>query len=145
MMGGRESTRRREAYFIEYAEKVRAVTKIPLMLTGGFRTAKGMAEAVSGGVVDVIGLARPLCVEPDLCKRILDGTAGAARPIEIRTGIGIFDDMLQSFWYNHQMKRMARGLDPRLSANKWMVLVRGMQQQVMANPFKKARAYSTIE
>ena len=145
MMGGRESTRRREAYFFEYAEKVRTVTKIPLMLTGGFRTAKGMADAVSGGVVDVIGLARPLCVEPDLCRRILDGTADAARPIEIRTGIAIFDDMLQSFWYNHQMKRMARGLDPRLSTNKWMVLARGVRQQVMANPFKKSRAYSTIE
>lgn len=145
MMGGRDSTRRREAYFIEYAEKVRAVTTIPLMLTGGFRTTRGMAEAVSSGAVDVIGLARPLCVEPDLCKRILEGRSEGARSVEVRTGIAIFDDMLQSFWYNHQMKRMARGLEPRLKANKWLVLARGMRQQAVANPFKKARAYSVIE
>lgn len=145
MMGGRESKRRREAYFIEYAEKVRAVTTMPLMLTGGFRTARGMAEAVSSGAVDLIGLGRPLCIEPDLCKRILEGSSDGALPIEVRTGIAIFDDMLQSFWYNHQMKRIARGLEPRLTANKWLVLARGMRQQVLTNPFRRARTYSIIE
>ncbi|MEL7423966.1 MAG: NADH:flavin oxidoreductase/NADH oxidase family protein [Bacteroidota bacterium] len=34
----RESTRKREAYFIDFARKVRAVSKLPLMITGGFRS-----------------------------------------------------------------------------------------------------------
>lgn len=35
-----DSTRRREAYFLEFAETVRAAVKVPLAVTGGFRTAK---------------------------------------------------------------------------------------------------------
>jgi len=145
MMGVRASTRSREAYFQEYAEKVRKVTAMPLMVTGGFRTAKGMAEAVSGGAVDVVGLARPLCVEPDLCARMLDGSAQEAMRIDVETGIKIFDDMLQSFWHNHQMKRMSRGLDPRIETNKWRVLLEGIVEQAMANPFARGRAYPVAE
>jgi 2,4-dienoyl-CoA reductase-like NADH-dependent reductase (Old Yellow Enzyme family) len=37
-----ESTRRREAYFLEFAESVREITTVPLMVTGGFRT-KGIS------------------------------------------------------------------------------------------------------
>jgi len=33
------------------------------MLTAGLRTAAGMAEAITGGAVDVIGLARPLALQ----------------------------------------------------------------------------------
>ncbi len=33
-----ERTRKREAYFIEFAAKVRNMTTIPLIVTGGFRT-----------------------------------------------------------------------------------------------------------
>ena len=143
-MMGPDSTRKREAYFLEYAEKVRGVTKMPLMLTGGFRTARAMADAVASGAVDVVGIARPLCTEPDLCACILDGSADAAREIDIRTNVKLFDDMLQSFWHNHQMKRMARGLDPNLGASKWVVLAKGMAEQVIANPFAKGRAYTKI-
>jgi len=144
-MMGPDSTRKREAYFLEYAEKVRGVTKIPLMLTGGFRTAKAMSDAVTSGSIDVVGIARPLCTEPDLCARILNGTADAAREVDIRTNVKLFDDMLQSFWHNHQMKRMARGLDPNLGASKWLVLARGMAEQVIANPFAQGRAYLQTE
>ncbi|MFT6898460.1 MAG: 2,4-dienoyl-CoA reductase-like NADH-dependent reductase (Old Yellow Enzyme family) [Paraglaciecola sp.] len=34
----RDSTRRREAYFIEYAEQIKAKTNVPVMITGGFRS-----------------------------------------------------------------------------------------------------------
>src|SRR5205085_3252491 len=56
----KDSTRAREAYFLEFAEKARASVKVPLMLTGGFRTLNGMAQAISSGAVDLVGLARPL-------------------------------------------------------------------------------------
>jgi hypothetical protein len=38
----RSSTRVREAYFLEYAEAIRRVATMPLMVTGGFRTREGM-------------------------------------------------------------------------------------------------------
>lgn len=142
MMGTRASSKAREAYFMEYAEQVRDAVKTPLMLTGGFRTLAAMVDAVHSGVIDAVGLARPLCVEPDLCARMLNGSTAAALSVHIRTHVQLFDDMLQSFWFNHQIKRMGRGLEPDIGASKWIVLAKGMAEQVLANPFAKGRAYT---
>ncbi|MFN3431115.1 MAG: NADH:flavin oxidoreductase, partial [Candidatus Sericytochromatia bacterium] len=67
----RASTRAREAYFLTYAERVRSLVRMPLMLTGGFRTLDGMADALESGAVDVIGLGRPLALEPDLVSILI--------------------------------------------------------------------------
>src|ERR1019366_6023717 len=53
----KDSTKKREAYFLEYCEEVRKIVKTPLMLTGGFRTSKVMNEALASGACDMIGLA----------------------------------------------------------------------------------------
>ncbi|MCA9526297.1 MAG: hypothetical protein KC549_08370, partial [Myxococcales bacterium] len=52
---------------------VRAQAKVPVAVTGGFRSADAMAEALASGAVDVVGLARPLALEPDLPLRLLAG------------------------------------------------------------------------
>jgi 2,4-dienoyl-CoA reductase-like NADH-dependent reductase (Old Yellow Enzyme family) len=68
------STIAREAYFLEFAARLRPLVKVPLMVTGGFRTLAGMQGALASGEVDVIGLARPLCIDPDYCNKLLAGT-----------------------------------------------------------------------
>ena len=76
MSGGnvRTSTREREAYFLKYAEAIRShIGSTPLMVTGGFRSAQAMQDALASGATDIVGLARPLVTEPDLPKRILAG------------------------------------------------------------------------
>jgi 2,4-dienoyl-CoA reductase-like NADH-dependent reductase (Old Yellow Enzyme family) len=69
----KDSTRRREAYFLEFAEKARATVKTPLMVTGGFRSLAGMNEAINSGAVDFVGLGRALAIEPDIGNRLLSG------------------------------------------------------------------------
>ena len=71
----KETTRKREAYFIEFADRLRADLSLPLMVTGGFRSREAMDAALDAGAADMIGLGRPLCIEPDLPRRLLDGTA----------------------------------------------------------------------
>jgi 2,4-dienoyl-CoA reductase-like NADH-dependent reductase (Old Yellow Enzyme family) len=73
-----DSTVKREAYFMEYAEQIRKVSKVPLMVTGGFRSKAAMEAALASGVLDVIGLGRPMCVETDLPNKILAGGDGTA-------------------------------------------------------------------
>ena len=87
----RESTRAREAYFLEYAEEMRASVKTPLMVTGGFRTRAGMDEALASGACDIFGLARPLCVDPDIPSKLLSGEIEKAASYErfLRIGPGI--------------------------------------------------------
>lgn len=73
-----DSTVKREAYFMDYAEQIRKVTKVPLMVTGGFRSRAAMEAALASGAVDVVGLGRPMCVETDLPNKILAGGDGTA-------------------------------------------------------------------
>jgi 2,4-dienoyl-CoA reductase-like NADH-dependent reductase (Old Yellow Enzyme family) len=110
-----ESTRQREAYFLFFAEKARSVTRVPLMVTGGFRTHQGMQQALASGEVDVIGLGRPLAVEPDLSNRVLDGQDPRHTvPAKITTGIRKIDEMalMEVSWYARQLRRMGEGRDP---------------------------------
>ena len=111
----RASTLAREAYFLEFAEKVREAVPVPLMVTGGFRSLGGMATALSSGAMDLIGLARGLAIEPDLPQRLLAGQEPqyAVRPIS--TGIKAIDRMalMEVVWYSRQLRRMAKGQAPK--------------------------------
>ena len=69
-----ERTSQREAYFLRYAEEVRELAQMPLMVTGGFRTRATMEQAVESGVCQMIGLGRPFCVANDFVKPLLDGS-----------------------------------------------------------------------
>jgi len=68
------STAAREAFFLEFAVKVRKqVQNAKFMVTGGFRTAAAMEAALLANECDVIGLGRPLCVDPECPGQILSG------------------------------------------------------------------------
>ena len=68
-----ESTLRREAYFVDFALAMREAVEIPLMVTGGFRSRAAMEQALDEGGAALIGLGRPMCVQTDGPKRLLDG------------------------------------------------------------------------
>lgn len=68
----RDSTRQREAFFLEFADQIVAPLKqTRTFITGGFKTVGAMVNALK--TVDGVGLARPICQEPRICKDILDG------------------------------------------------------------------------
>ncbi|MEO1703355.1 MAG: NADH:flavin oxidoreductase/NADH oxidase family protein [Pseudomonadota bacterium] len=71
--GKRESTRKREAYFLDFVPKLRSAVDIPIMVTGGFRHVHVMADAIANDGVHVVGIGRPFCLDPDLANAILEG------------------------------------------------------------------------
>lgn len=78
----RESTKNREAFFLEFADLIAPVLKqTKVYVTGGFKTAGAMVKALDS--VDGVGLARPLCQEPRLCKDILDGKVKGAIKMQL--------------------------------------------------------------
>ncbi len=115
----RSSTVEREAFFIEYAARARARTRLPLMVTGGFRTRDGMNAALAGGALDLIGIARPFAVEPDLPSRLLDGAASGAQAVHLATGIASLDGLVQAAWYQAQNRRLGRGQEPKLNLGRF--------------------------
>lgn len=78
----KESTKARESYFIEFAEMIRPfLTRTRIFITGGFRTAGGMARAVAEGACDGVGIGRPLGAEPYLCKELLEGRVTGGKEV----------------------------------------------------------------
>ncbi|KAK3178812.1 hypothetical protein OEA41_000949 [Lepraria neglecta] len=125
-----ESTRIREAYFTEFAERVQELnSSVPIQLSGGFRSRTGMADAIESGVCSLIGLGRSVVLQPDLPTAVLlnpslpDDQAFAqshvvkgqwfANMIPVKVvGSGL---AIQFFYHN--MRRMGHGLksDPDMS------------------------------
>ncbi|MEW5734487.1 MAG: NADH:flavin oxidoreductase/NADH oxidase family protein [Thermodesulfobacteriota bacterium] len=118
--------RDREAYFLDFAQRLRSSISIPLALTGGFRTARGMAAAVSSGAIDMAGVARPLCVDPDMPRKIFSGLDYESPVEPIRTGIKALDRaaMMEVSWYELQLARMAKGKAPNVNENPWLGLTK---------------------
>jgi len=120
MISPKDSTRKREAYFLAFAEKLRQRLRVPLVVTGGFRSGQAMAQAVRGGAgglgaIDLVGMARPLVVQPDLPRALLDqGDVQVDLPAR-QTGIGWIDHMgmVELLWYERQIRHMAKGRPPR--------------------------------
>ncbi len=109
------STVAREAYFLEFAEKARQAVTVPLMVTGGFRSAAGMNAALQSGAVDVIGIARLLAIDPEAPRALLEGRDSPHQVRPIRTGIPMVDRMgvMEIFWYSLQLNRIGSGGNPR--------------------------------
>ena len=103
-----ESTRRREAYFLEYARTIRTAAAMPVMVTGGFRSRIAMDEALAAGELDMIGLGRPMCVDTDLPRRLFSGEWAAAQSYES----GISPAKAGLAWFCLQLLRIGDGLEP---------------------------------
>lgn len=108
-----DSTREREAYFLRYAEDLRARSRMPLMLTGGIRTLDFINDVLAHGAVDVIGLGRPFAVQPDIAATLL---AGTQEPQVLPTaprlplpGAKPINSYLQLAWHAANFRRIAAG------------------------------------
>jgi len=119
----RPSTQAREAYFLDYAAAIRRVARMPMMVTGGFRSRAGMEAALEGDC-DVVGLGRPLCWQPDFPRRLLAREVDQVERIEDRlrfaergwrspTSRLLLARVLNTFgaqsWYYCQLFRLADG------------------------------------
>ncbi len=126
MLSVKDSTRKREAFFLDYAEKARAICPVPLIITGGFRSESAMNEALQSGHLDFIGIARPFALLPDLPNQIKQGSYRTLETHRIKTGFAPVDNklgaVLEMDWYMAQMRLIGQGKQPNLKLSPWKVL-----------------------
>lgn len=66
------STVAREAFFIDFARVIRSqFPDMPLIVTGGFRSRRGMETALADNSCDLIGVARPAVMNPLLPRTLI--------------------------------------------------------------------------
>ncbi|MDY8134762.1 NADH:flavin oxidoreductase/NADH oxidase family protein [Aquimarina sp. 2201CG5-10] len=105
----KESTKRREAYFIDFAKKIRAISTLPLMITGGFRSYGFCNEVLQNGEVDLIGMARPFITNRKDITGFLKGEIPVLENLVLRTGLKQFEDAAEGGFYARQLIRFSKG------------------------------------
>ncbi len=115
----------REAYFIEFAQKIRKVCLCPIAVTGGFRTPEVMLDAVKSNATDMIGMARPFVLEPALPNKLANQEVIEINRGPILTGLPFIDKkaLLETIWYEQQLARMGRGKPPQPKRSAWLTLI----------------------
>jgi 2,4-dienoyl-CoA reductase-like NADH-dependent reductase (Old Yellow Enzyme family) len=137
--GARTSTAKREAYFVALAGAVRAVAKMPVMVTGGFRTASVMVASLNDGELDVVGIGRPMIADPQTPAKLLSGEIEHAIAPEKQLHLFHFLP-----WFNMQLERMGDGGDPDLAltgeaaAEAFGPLERRITENLLAHRARKA-------
>lgn len=115
-VGMKESTKQREAYFIDFATKVRAVSKLPLLITGGFRSFTFCNQVLEKNELDLVGMARPFITNLEEIPDFLEGKVPNLKDLVVKTGIKTVDDSAEGGYYARQLIRIAEGktLDPKI-------------------------------
>ena len=125
MMGKRKkSTIIREVYFMDYIEKARKITTTPLMLTGGFRTASVMKDSIASNQFDIIGIARPFALYPNIGNEIFNESQTNFNTKIKKTGVKGIDGAMNIIWYEAQIKRLGKGKVPKPDLNPWLVFIK---------------------
>jgi 2,4-dienoyl-CoA reductase-like NADH-dependent reductase (Old Yellow Enzyme family) len=137
----KESTLKREAYFLDYIEKVRNIVDTHLVLTGGFRSAEAMQSALDSGATDMIGIARTTAVDPDFPNKLIADINHKQLLRPLTTGVKSVDKMamLDIVWYEFQIARMAKGKAPKPKLSEWGVFVKTLASAGIY-AFRKRRA-----
>ena len=139
--GAKQSTIDREAYFLDYMEKVRKLVGTPLVVTGGFRSGPAMLEALQSGATDFIGLARTVAIETEFPNKLLADDRYSMTLSNPSTGSRSMDAMamIGITWYEQQLARIANGKDPKANLSAWSVVAKTLLGAGFY-AFKKRRA-----
>ena len=138
----KQSTRMREAYFVDFAIAMQEEVSVPLMVTGGFRKRSVIEEAVKSGAADLVGLGRPMCVDTDAPRQLLSGIDELNRYEDHLRGLPAWLGFLEKigpirvmaafsimYWYYAQMDEIARTGKPNPGMSTLSATRRIMKRQ----------------
>ncbi|PYH56066.1 NADH:flavin oxidoreductase/NADH oxidase family protein [Aspergillus niger CBS 101883] len=122
--GKSQSTESREAFFLDFARQTRKqFPDLILLLTGGFRTRKGIEGALNSGACDLVGIGRPAVLKPDFPRLMMDDmyTDQEARVVFSKVQVPFLASLLkmrmlgggaETRYFRDQIQRIATGLLP---------------------------------
>jgi 2,4-dienoyl-CoA reductase-like NADH-dependent reductase (Old Yellow Enzyme family) len=108
----KQSTIEREAYFLEFAKKAKKITKMPIMVTGGFRSKSVMEEALETEALDLIGMGKPFSSNPNVPKELISANLEKIELKNIKMSKPAFESVSEMAWAKSQIQRIAANKSP---------------------------------
>lgn len=129
-------------FFADFSRRARAVAGVPIGVTGGFRDAATIRGALEEGAADLVGLGRPLVLDPAFSARVLRGENASSEVRPLKTGLAPLDrsGYLEIAWYEDALRRLARGEDVRTGEAPLLALARMTAEMGAAAVFRRRRA-----
>ena len=112
----------REAYFLEFAREIRAVAKMPVMVTGGIRR-RAVAEEVIASQVDMVGIGTALAIEPDLPRQWRDARNVVPELPAITWKNKALASVANMAVVKFQLRRLSKGRAPRPAVSPLRALI----------------------
>lgn len=111
----------KEGYFLDLVKDIKDTIHIPIVITGGFRSLSVMERVITSGEADMIGLARPLVIDPDIPLKIRNHTFTFIQLPRIKTGFKRLNQFLGPILglgaYELALKQLAQGKPVKIKTN----------------------------
>ncbi|EAR01629.1 NADH:flavin oxidoreductase/NADH oxidase family protein [Maribacter sp. HTCC2170] len=131
----RESTRKREAYFLDFAAKIRKHTNIPLMVTGGFRTFDFCEQVLKNKELDMIGFARPFLNDKDFPSSFIKGDTKKVEDANFDFKIKKLADFAEAGFYDYQIHQIAKDKPLKPNYNPYLGVLRFTKNELIKGWF----------
>lgn len=125
----------REAYFLEFAQEIRKVAKMPVMVTGGIRRHQVAEQVVESGV-DMVGIATALAIDPNLPNQWKNGQNIAPELKPITWDNKTLASLANMATVKFQLRKLSLGKAPNPKVSPLWALI--LQQAAMA---RRTRQY----
>ncbi len=120
----RESTKQREAYFLDFAKKIRKETALPIMVTGGFRSHAFCNEVLNNKELEMIGFARPFLTNKSFPKNFLEDENSKIGDATFKFKIKKMKDFAEAGFYDYQIHQLAKGKEIKPKYNPYLAVLR---------------------
>jgi len=136
--GRAQRTKEREMYFLEFAKDIGTAAKMPLMVTGGVTKRKTAENALAGGDVDIIGIARGFGYNANIPKDWERGENLQVHVPEVSWKNDLFKGLANMAMTKMNLYRMGDGHPPRAKPRPLISTIKQqMKQAKQTKRYKK--------
>ena len=132
--GRAQSTAQREMYFLDFARDIAKVAAMPIMVTGGVTRRSTAEQALEGGGVDMIGIARAMAYNPNLPHDWKDGQNLTVSQPVIKTKNAVFKSLALMAMTKANLYRLGDGHAVKLRQSPLMAVIK---QQIKTGALTK--------
>ena len=128
----------REAYFLEFAQEIRKVAKMPVMVTGGICRQQVAEQVVESGV-DMVGIATALAIDPNLPNQWKQGQNIAPELKSITWENKTLASLANMATVKYQLRKLSLGKMPNPKVSPLWALI--LQQAAMAHRTRQYKSH----
>ena len=121
---------------MEFAEKVRTKTDIPLMVTGGFRTLEFCEQVIEKNELEIVGFARPFLLDSGFPRTFVNKENSKIEDVSFDFPIKEMADMAEAGYYDFQIHRVAKNKELKPTYSPYLAVLRLTFNEIIMGWFR---------